>query len=484
MRVHVFEKWVSQGLLVVGVAVCTTLVGCESQSTLPPPVSPVQEDLPDSVQYHPVPSTTVSRPGRDGASCPAIQNSFVSDREKFTASFNRASCAQIQYCIKPEFWKSLPQVSYIPGIDLVIVFDVTGSMTPYIQAMIRNMQQLIANLNTLSPSLRLGLVKYQDFADRGGSRGDVPFKMVSPLTSDTAAVSLALSKLTASGGGDTPESLATAVKATIDGKGLGSYFGPSDMQWSTDASRIKIVLGISDASNRSTNLPAGAPTLSETAALLKEKGILFLGIGRKNAPGTTVNVNWSYADLASLATASGALVRAPGIDLNGDGVASAFGEAQAGEPAILLMDSNGNLVGAPSTSNPTRILADAITQMVKRVQPYKVDLKVMAGGRAYRPDVNTLAIPPDYDQEICFTGVKFDPLTGYDPSSCATNSPVEVSSDEEITATHVGSEYVRASLQVSDSCGVSPAPAPTVTPEPQPTDTHPAPGQGGGAVGV
>ncbi|MCM0605806.1 MAG: VWA domain-containing protein [Xanthomonadaceae bacterium] len=478
MKNYSIEILISNGLLVVGAVVCMNLAGCDSMTTFFDPVEPVHEDYPDSTTYNPLPSTPGSP--SSGPGCPAISNSFVSDKDKFIAHFNRASCAQIQYCIKPEFWKSLPQVSYIPGIDLVIVFDVTGSMNPYIQAMIKNMQQLIANLNALSPSLRLGLVKYQDFADKGGGKSDVPFKVVSQLTTDTALVSLALSKLTAGGGGDIPESLATAVKATIDGKGLGSYFGPSDMQWSTDASRIKIVLGISDASNRATNLPAGAPTLAETAALLKEKGILFLGIGRKNAPGTPVNATWSYADLATLATESGALVSAPGIDLDGDLVANTFGEAKTGEPAILLMDSSGNLVGAPTSSNPIKILADAITQMVKRVQPYKVDLKVLANGRSYSPDVNTLAIPPDYAKEICFSDVKFQMVSSFDSSTCAANSPVEVSALEELTATNVGADYVKAKLQVSDSCGALPEPTPVETPPPSEGDL---PG-GGGSVGV
>ena len=489
MKVPSFEKMISNSLLVVGVFTCITLVGCETGNVIPNPVSPVHTYLPGTVTLTPSAPGAVVVPGSSAPGCSPISNSFVADHERLVGSFNRASCAQIQYCIKPEFWKTLPQVSYIPGIDLVIVFDVTGSMTPYIQAMISNMQRLIGNLQGLSPNLRLGLVSYQDFADKGGSRGDVPFKLISSLTEDTASVSLALSKLRASGGGDIPESLATAVKATVDGKSLGSYFTASDMKWNPDPSRIKIVLAITDASNKATNLPVGAPSLADTAALLKEKGILFLGIGRKNAPGTPVDPQWSYSDLASLASSSGAIVRAPGIDLDGDGVANTFGEAKAGEPAVLLMDSTGHLVGAPNTSDPTKILADAITQMVKRVQPYKVDLKVLANGRTFRPTVNTLAIPPDFNSEICFSDIQFDSVASFDSSSCPANSNVEVSANEELTSSLVDSSFVRANMQVSDTCnGVSNPVGPV---EPNPTGTPPPaldpvipPNQGGGAVGV
>lgn len=419
------------------------------------------------------------------AGCKEIPNSLKIENKTITANLASNQCAVLRVCISPELWKTLPESSFIPGIDFVILFDVTGSMSPYIRAMIKNMKQLIANFSAMTPSLRLGLASFKDFGDRSGTRSDKPFIFNIGLTSDTSAVSTALGKLTAGGGGDLPESFSTALKAAVDGKAFPPYFGATNMGWDSDPGRIRVVLGISDAADRKSNLPAGAPTFQVAAKLLKEQGILFVGIGRKG-PGTL----GSYDDFAYVAKETGALVKSPGIDLDGDGVANTSGEVKPGEPAVLQMDSKGNLLGAPLTSDPTKVLANAIAQMVKQVKPFKVNLSVNVGGRKYVPLVNTLAVPPEFKEEICFSDVGLDalaPVDGYSSESCPVEAPVTASASEETSATDVDGSYFKTSLQVGcGSDGKIPTGPERIGSEESDSSTEPEPtdDQLGGVLGV
>lgn len=457
--------------------VVPTSVPSPSSDPTPSPSPSNDDSNNDQESQDPTPAPTpvptlpaTPKPKPTPFACPVPEEPSLSVTDyKLIASFKENQCGQLRLCLKPEFWKTLPKNTYIPGIDLVILFDVTGSMTPFIKAMIQNMQQLIDNLSVLSPSLKLGLASFQDFKDRGGSPGDLPFKAIIPLTTDTLAVRESLGKLKAHGGGDLPESLATALRAVVDGKALLPYFEVSDMGFDNDPTRIKIVLGITDASNKNTNLPKGAATLEEAAEELKTRGILFLGIGRKG------NSLTSFNDLGELAKLTGAIVREPGIDLDGDGDTTSPGEVKTGDPAVLQMDSTGKLLGAPKDANPTKVLADAIALMVTRVKPYKIDLKVEPFSRAYSPANNTIAVPPDYDKELCFTDVYMSkkPPEG----TCVVNSPVIFTASEELTATNILTDFFTPFLQVSDICIEEPNPSGTPIPSSTPNPSgSPNPG--------
>jgi hypothetical protein len=354
-------------------------------------------------------------------------------------------------------------VQAIPGIDLVILFDVTSSMTPEIQAMIANLQNLITNLNSLTPNLRLGLASYRDFADYGGQPGDLPFMMNVPLTSNTAAVAASLGTLTASGGGDLPESFSTAVNAAITGNAFEPYFGASNMGWENDPTRVKIILGISDASDKATGLPPGAATLSQVAALMKSQGILFFGIGYQYQvePYPGANEYTSYSDFAYLAQNTGAIVTSPGIDLSGTGNLSTYGDLAPGAPAVLLMTPTGQLEGAPAGADPTRVLADAITKMVQTTRPFQFNLAVDGSGRTYTPVTNSLSISAETSGQQCFTVTNFAPLNA--AAACGVNSPVTLSVTESSTNSVVSNANYVASISVDESCMAAPTSSSTAT---------------------
>lgn len=429
--------------------------------------------------------------GEVAPSCPMVPSTIVAEGKQIKAGFSEGACAKLRVCVEPSGWKDLTQSTYIPGIDIVIAFDTTGSMQPYINAMVKNIQNLITNLSGLTPSLRLGLVSFKDFGDRSGTSSDKPYIVNVPLTATTSQVATALGTLKAVGGGDTPESLSTTIKAVIDGKALDPYFGTSDMGFVDDPGRIRIVLGVTDAADRKHNLPAGAPTLAQAAALLKEKGILFMGIGLKKnssqtwyfannkwtstptgAPGEVVypdNMS-SFGDLAELARESGAVVRAPGLDLDGDGKTTTVGELNAGDAAVLQMSPTGELLGAKAGADSTKVLADAITQMVKRVRPFQFRLDVLAGKRVFAPADNHLTLSPEVNDQRCFTQILFQPL---EVTGCPKSAEVAVGVFEETSSSSIGAEHLHGKLEANVSCdpGDSPAPSPTPSAEPSPMPT-------------
>lgn len=464
------------------------------------------------------PSTTIdSNTASSVGMCLAPTPTIVPEGRYVRATLSQSGCAQLQVCLDPSAWQNLPQNKYIPGIDVVILFDVTGSMSPYIKAMIQNIENLMDNLSGLSPSVRIGLASFQDFADKGGSKGDWPYKLEASLTSDVAIIKSKLSALKAYGGGDAPESLATAIRAAVDGNAMPKYFSESDMQWQNDPGRIKIVLGITDASNKATNLPEGAATLQEAAEVMKTQGILFLGIGRKIArttstttttttatgtitrestttstttskdststsiysgktfPSTTVDYT-SYEDLAFLARETGAIVAAPGIDLDGDGKTDNYGEVKTGEPAVLLMNSSGQLEGSAPGVDPSRVLADAITLMVERVRPFQFNLVLNSGGRQYAPATNVLSVPPTTKTQVCFSVVQLDALNK-NQAFCSQSSEILISSTEELNGSNVDASALRVKLNVDLTCAESADDAfePPIDSNP-PVVVEPAPG--------
>ncbi|MCM2277190.1 MAG: hypothetical protein NDJ89_03875 [Oligoflexia bacterium] len=396
--------------------------------------------------------------------------------------------------------------------------------------MTHNMRQLIDNLGTLTPSLRLGLASFRDYGDRSGTSTDRPFMVNVPLTSETEKVRAELSRLRADNGGDTPESLATAVKAVVDGKEHPPYFGASDMGFSADPDRIKIVLGVTDAMNRRERLPRGAPDLSQVAALLKERGVLFLGIGYKRSRSSRASedvaeavgasmegslgvrarsrakvaktvkrgpAEWtleagsndqsSFGDLAYLARMTGAIAKSPGVDLDGDGKTETYGEIAPGEPAVLLMTPRGELEGAPSSSNPTRVLADAITAMVERVRPFQFRLALSAEGRSLDPEADSIAVAPESEYQGCFVPVTIGARSNPAIGACPVMTEVRASIEELSSVTAVDPANLKAVLEVAPNCLGLPRPEPKPDPTAHPSPVPPVcrgPGCGGGAVGI
>ena len=118
------------------------------------------------------------------------------------------------------------------GLDIVFVFDSTGSMGGILAETKKGITSLMAVVNRLVPNAKLGLVTYRDSKQYDPT--DYEFTTKSrPLTQDIKTLVDFLGPIEAYGGGDAPEAIY---------EGLVDAIGPK-MQWRPDAKRIIIVFG-------------------------------------------------------------------------------------------------------------------------------------------------------------------------------------------------------------------------------------------------
>lgn len=97
------------------------------------------------------------------------------------------------------------------GLDLVIVFDSTGSMEREINVMKLNFMHLATRLLEVLPNTRIACVTYKDITD-------TPAVAYSALTNDLRHVHAFLSQVQASGGGqDIPEAVELGLWQAIEG---------------------------------------------------------------------------------------------------------------------------------------------------------------------------------------------------------------------------------------------------------------------------
>jgi hypothetical protein len=86
------------------------------------------------------------------------------------------------------------------GLDIVICFDSTGSMSGEIGEVTNQIDRIGSTLLTLVPQARISLCTYRDHGDEYVTRGV-------PLTGNLQDLKTFLNKVEASGGGDHPEAV-------------------------------------------------------------------------------------------------------------------------------------------------------------------------------------------------------------------------------------------------------------------------------------
>lgn len=113
-------------------------------------------------------------------------------------------------------------------VDLAFVLDTTGSMAEEIDAVKSTIRAVTAKLGSDQTAVRIGLVEYKD-------RGDREVTHAYPFSSDLAAFSRSVARLTAGGGGDYPEDMQAGLSAALD-----------QLEWRPDATARMLVV-IADA---------------------------------------------------------------------------------------------------------------------------------------------------------------------------------------------------------------------------------------------
>ncbi len=133
--------------------------------------------------------------------------------------------------------------------DVMFLFDTSGSMSEVLEEASAEMQAVMARVETSVPEVEYGVAEVRDY---GGSvydeLDDAPWRLITPITADKAAVTSAIDLLVADGGGDAPEAYGRALWETDTNPNVG---------WRPGA-RHAIVL-IADQVPHMPNVDAGIP---------------------------------------------------------------------------------------------------------------------------------------------------------------------------------------------------------------------------------
>lgn len=114
-------------------------------------------------------------------------------------------------------------------LDLVFVVDNTGSMGPYIQSVKSKILEIIRTIKKeeLCHRLRVGLVSYRDHPPEESTYITQKFE----LTTDTSKIETNVLQMDASGGGDGPEAVSTALQVM------------NKMEFLIDAAKVAVLIG-------------------------------------------------------------------------------------------------------------------------------------------------------------------------------------------------------------------------------------------------
>lgn len=133
----------------------------------------------------------------------------------------------------------------IGKLDVVFLFDLTGSMGGVIGSAQANAISIMNNITSLVNDSQFGVGSFRDYPSESsdqysscgypgyyGDPGDSPWYFNQDLTNNTAAVSTAISGFFANGGGDGPEAYARAL-----------YESSQDFSWRAGARKVVIIFG-------------------------------------------------------------------------------------------------------------------------------------------------------------------------------------------------------------------------------------------------
>lgn len=160
------------------------------------------------------------------------------------------------------------------GMELKVVFavDTTGSQQSNIDAIRNNLKAIHAEFLQSAASVQVGLVLYKDH-EQGGKADEYVVKTM-PFTSDAAAMASAMDGITACGGGDAPEAVATAMHAVLQMDWGDAADGAVAATGGGDQS-TRVVIWFSDApphglGSASDVFPNGEPNGHDATALIAE----------------------------------------------------------------------------------------------------------------------------------------------------------------------------------------------------------------------
>jgi hypothetical protein len=112
-----------------------------------------------------------------------------------------------------------PRVPVRTQVDIEIAIDTTGSMGPSIEQAKDDANEIVENTRKKLPNARFAIVEFKDSED------DPEYVVRQPMTGDPQLIQKAVSKLSADGGGDSPEAYNLVFSRAADDPKLGYRLG-------------------------------------------------------------------------------------------------------------------------------------------------------------------------------------------------------------------------------------------------------------------
>lgn len=244
----------------------------------------------------------------------------------------------------------MEDIGWVTGAptDLYFVVDTTGGFADDLPVFKAEAPDIITALEGEGTDLKVGLASFEDYPiEPFGSApdGDVAYRRIIDLTSNTATVTTAIGGLFTRYGMDGPESQLVALyqAATGAGQTVADYPGaniPAGQQATFRDGAVKLFLLWTDAPFHRPGdpgtIPYPGPSFDDTVAAIKALDPpKVIGVASGSAAGT-------LEDLRAIAEATGALAPEGGVDCNDDGTI----DVPAGEPLVCATAITGAGVGA------------------------------------------------------------------------------------------------------------------------------------------
>ena len=153
-------------------------------------------------------------------------------------------------------------------LDLAFVVDTTGSMSDDIYRVKNDMADYLQKLEEIGADYRIAIIDYRDFPERAASY-DYPYRVALDFTNDSTTIINAINGLSLGNGGDTPETLYSAL---IDGL--------DELSWRSGSGKAAIVMGDAPALDPE-------PYTGYTLENVKNK-LLYDNIGATGISGSTL----------------------------------------------------------------------------------------------------------------------------------------------------------------------------------------------------
>lgn len=231
-------------------------------------------------------------------------------------------------------------------LDLAFVIDTTGSMSDDIARVKKDMKEYLDDLNDSGMDYRIAIVDYRDFSSRTDYASDYPYRIQLDFSNNYDAINNGISSLTTGGGGDTNE---TVYSALIDGLDA--------LSWRDEAGKAAILMG-------------DAPALDPEPITGYTYDMVV-----SNLNGTGVGLDSSGLKDKAPAKSSSAPLKADKANFANRSAITLFGIATKSNPETLkcferlASATGGKSYNAPSSSQISEIIEEIINVQI----PEKVE---------------------------------------------------------------------------------------------------------------